>query len=234
MLDATEMLELSEAQIQAYRSAVEMYRQTGERGNELALLTQLQTICDLDPKSRQSCKVERTLDLLDRIRAHREKMVVFSYRLEPLRELHRRITRRWGLEAVGLLVGEMNDGERERAVARFRSDDRVMALLTSSRVGSEGLTLVEANHVLLFNQWWNPSANDQARDRVVRIGQQRKVRVYRFCCRGTIEEHMERIFTSKRMLFDSAVERIAQGEGDGWARVLQEVGLNRLISEIDD
>lgn len=234
VLDTTEMLELSEAQVRAYRSAVEVHRQTGERGNELALLTQLQAICDLDPRSRQSCKVERTLDLLDRIRAHREKMVVFSYRLEPLRELHRRIAKRWGLEAVGLLVGEMNDGERERTIAHFRNDDRAIALLTSSRVGSEGLTLVEANHVLLFNQWWNPSANDQARDRVVRIGQQRKVRVYRFCCRGTMEENMERIFTSKRMLFESAVERIAQGEGDGWTRVLREVGLDRLISEIND
>ena len=90
---------------------------------------------------------------------------------------------------------------------------------------------MEANHVFLFNQWWNPSANDQARDRVVRIGQRRKVRVYRFCCRGTIEEALERILKSKRKLFDDAVERLAQGENVAWTRVLREIGINRLLSE---
>ena len=90
---------------------------------------------------------------------------------------------------------------------------------------------MEANHVFLFNQWWNPSANDQARDRVVRIGQRRKVRVYRFCCRGTIEVALERILKSKRKLFDDAVERLAQGENVAWIRVLREIGISRLLSE---
>ena len=90
---------------------------------------------------------------------------------------------------------------------------------------------MEANHVFLFNQWWNPSANDQARDRVVRIGQSRKVRVYRFCCRGTIEEALERFLKSKRELFDDAVERLAQSESTAWTRVLSEVGMERLLSE---
>ena len=90
---------------------------------------------------------------------------------------------------------------------------------------------MEANHVFLFNQWWNPSANDQARDRVVRIGQRRKVRVYRFCCRGTIEETLERILKSKRALFDDAVERLAKSESAVWTRVLSEVGMERLLSE---
>ena len=83
----------------------------------------------------------------------------------------------------------------------------------------------------LFNRWWNPSANDQSRDRVVRIGQRRKVRVYRFCCRGTIEEALERILKSKRELFDDAVERLAQSESAAWNRVLNEVGMERLLSE---
>ena len=89
---------------------------------------------------------------------------------------------------------------------------------------------MEANHVFLFNQWWNPSANDQARDRVVRIGQRRKVRVYRFCCRGTIEETLERILKSKRAPFDDAVERLAQSESAAWTRVLSEIGMEQLLS----
>ena len=156
--------------------------------------------------------------------------MVFSHRLEALRELRCRITKRWGEEAGVLLVGDMDGVERERAVTHFRNSDAALALLASTRIGGEGLTLVEANHVFLFNQWWNPSANDQARDRVVRIGQRRKVRVYRFCCRGTIEEALERILKSKRELFDDAVERLAQSESAVWSRVPSEVGMERLLS----
>ena len=231
VLDTVEMLDLTEAQERAYRDTVKQYRRRGEKGDELALLTRLQAVCDIDPESRESCKAERILHLLGRIREQREKAVVFSHRLEALRELRRRITKRWGEGAGVLLVGEMDGVERERAVTHFRSSDTALALLASTRIGGEGLTLVEANHVFLFNQWWNPSANDQARDRVVRIGQRRKVRVYRFCCRGTIEEALERILKSKRELFDDAVERLAQSESAAWSRVLSEVGMERLLSE---
>ena len=231
VLDTVEVLDLSEAQERAYRDTVKRYRRRGEKGDELALLTRLQALCDIEPESRESCKVERILHLLGRIREQREKAVVFSHRLEALRELRRRITKRWGEEAGILLIGEMDGFERERAVTRFRRRDAALALLASTRIGGEGLTLVEANHVFLFNQWWNPSANDQARDRVVRIGQRRKVRVYRFCCRGTIEEALERILKSKRELFDDAVERLARSESAAWTRVLSEVGMERLLSE---
>ena len=233
VLDTTESLELAGAQARAYRLAVKQHRQMGRKEEELALLSRLQTICDLDPESRESCKVKRILDLLGRIRELGEKAVVFSYRLDPLRELQRRITRRWGPEVASLLVGEMDDGEREHAVMHFRKDERALALLASSRVGGEGLTLVEANHVFLLNQWWNPSANDQARDRVVRIGQRRKVRIYRFCCRGTIEETLEEILKSKRDLFSNAVERLAQGESAAWRPILRDVGFDRLLSKSD-
>ena len=230
VLDTTEMLELSDAQKRAYRAAIKQYRRTGEKGNELALLTRLQALCDIDSQSRASCKAERILYLLGRICEQQEKAVIFSHRLEALRDLQRRIVERWGSEASALLVGEMDSDERERVVTRFRTDGQMLALLASTRIGGEGLTLVEANHVFLINQWWNPSASDQARDRVVRIGQRRKVRVYRFCCRGTIEEALERILKSKRELFGDAVERLAQGENAAWTRVLREVGLDRILS----
>jgi len=231
VIDTTEMLELSEAQERAYRTAVKQYRQSGEKGDELALLTRLQMLCDIDLESRESCKVERIIYLLGRIRDQQEKAVVFSHRLEPLRELQHRIAERWGLETTALLIGEMDSEDRESTVMRFRNYKEPFALLASTRVGGEGFTLVEANHVFLFNQWWNPSANDQARDRVVRIGQRRKVRVYRFCCRGTIEEELEQILKSKRKLFGDAVDRLAQRENITWARVLREVGISRLLSE---
>ena len=231
VLDTTETLELSKAQERAYQAAVRDYYRKGETGDELALLTRLQAVCDIEPESRESCKVERILELLGRIREQREKAVVFSHRLEPLRELHHRIRERWGAEAGALLVGALADEERNRVVDYFRGDERALVLLASTRVGGEGLTLVEANHVFLLNQWWNPSANDQARDRVVRVGQRRKVRVYRFCCRGTVEENLESILDSKRRIFSDVVERLGKGESAVWTQVLREVGIDRLLPQ---
>ena len=119
---------------------------------------------------------------------------------------------------------------RNQAVREFREDERVLALLASTRVGGEGLTLVEANHVFLIDQWWNPSSNRQATDRVVRIGQKNPVRIYRFCCRGTVEERLETILREKRDLFESAVERLAEGPDATMDRVRRAVGIEGLIS----
>ena len=230
VLDTVESIELSDEQQRAYRAAVKLFRSSGDHSQELALLTALQALCDIEPESGASSKIERILWRLEAIRGQGEKAVVFSYRLEPLRQLHRRMSERWGQESASLLLGEMDNDERERAVRSFREDGQTLALLASSRVGSEGLTLTEANHVFLLNQWWNPSSNDQARDRVVRIGQHRSVRVYRLCCRGTVEEALERILASKRELFDDVVGRMERKDDGAWAGLLSEVGIDRLIS----
>ena len=68
------------------------------------------------------------------------------------------------------------------------------------------MTLTEANHVVFINEWWNPSANAQARDRVVRLGQERVVHVHRFRCKGTIEEVLDQILARKSEVFANIVD----------------------------
>ena len=99
---------------------------------------------------------------------------------------------------------------RRASVTDFKTNDQVHFLLASSRVGGEGLTLTEANHVIFFNEWWNPSSNDQARDRVVRVGQKKGVLVYTFVCRQTIEEMLLNILRHKRATFDEVVNTLAE------------------------
>lgn len=208
VVETTEKIGLSAEQAEHYAAAVAHFRREGKPGAELALLTRLRALCDLHEPSGSSSKLDRVVERLSDVRQQRRKAVVFAYLLAPLAELERRIVSRWGAGAVRRLVGSMGRPERERAVREFRADPEVLALVASSRVGGEGLTLVEANHVFLIDQWWNPSANDQARDRVVRIGQKRTVHVHRFCCRGTIEERLQEILESKRELFEDAVGRL--------------------------
>ena len=232
VIDCEEELDLTNAQRERYQATIMEYRGTKKQGDQLALLTRLLSLCDIDVESRQSSKIDRIVDLLINIRKNGEKAVIFSYRLDALRELEERITRLWGHDSCAVLMGDMDNTARNGSVAQFRNNSRNVALLASSRVGGEGLTLIEANHVLFVNEWWNPSANLQARDRVVRIGQERRVWVYRFCCRDTIEESLKQVLKSKQMLFDDTVERLARNANSAWIRLLNEVGMEHLTQAV--
>lgn len=229
--DTTERIDLTPDQEREYQRAIAAFRRRGGDGNELALLTRLRGICDVEPTTGASSKADRITELLVRIRDQGEKAVVFAYLLEPLKNIEKRIVAAIGADVSRLLVGEMDMEERTRVVREFREDEHVLVLLASTRVGGEGLTLVEANHVFLLDQWWNPSSNDQATDRVVRIGQKNPVRIYRFCCRGTIEERLEKILREKRDLFDKAVGQLAEGSEQALDRIRRAIGIERLLSD---
>ena len=103
--------------------------------------------------------------------------------------------------------------------------------MCSSRVGGEGLTLTEANHVVFINEWWGPSANAQARDRVVRLGQERVVHVHRFRCKGTIEEVLDQILARKSEAFANIVDALASGAH--LSEMESTELLNEVLGEID-
>ncbi len=227
VIDRTEEIELGPDQAAEYSAAVARFRKQGKPGSELALLTELRKLCDLHEPSGSSSKIDRVMERLADIRRQGQKAVVFAHLLSPLRELERRAASEWGGRAVRRLIGSMAPAEREQAIREFRTDPDVLALAASSRVGGEGLTLVEANHVFLIDEWWNPSANDQVRDRVVRIGQKRTVHIWRFCCRGTIEEQLRKILESKRELFEDAVGRLDPNAA--LRSIVRELGLDALV-----
>jgi SNF2 family DNA or RNA helicase len=207
VLDSKETLELLPPQQRAYRRALKDTMRSGGSGSFLRLINELRTICDFDPETGKSVKIERITEILDEIRMAREKAVVFSYLLRPLDILEAELEQT-DLESVRL-EGSMSLIERDDAIHRFKSDPSVVTLLASTRVGGEGLTLTEANHVIFLNEWWNPSSNAQARDRVVRIGQRRGVNVYRFRCKGTIEQVLDRILEAKSDTFSLILDRLA-------------------------
>eukprot|EP00127_Corallochytrium_limacisporum_P003004 Clim_evm51s144 gene=Clim_evmTU51s144 len=89
----------------------------------------------------------------------------------------------------GMIVGSMNLKERERNLQHFQ-DGTSRVLLISLKAGSLGMNLVTANHVLLMDPWWNVAAEEQAIDRVHRLGQHKDVHVTRFCAAGTIEDRI--------------------------------------------
>lgn len=80
-------------------------------------------------------------------------------------------------------------------------------LLVSLKAGGTGLNLVSASRVHMLDQWWNPAVEEQAMDRVHRLGQTRDVQVYRYCCKGTIEERILELQEVKRELMKAAFDR---------------------------
>ncbi|MYG75301.1 MAG: DEAD/DEAH box helicase [Acidobacteria bacterium] len=196
---------LRPAQHAAYREAIRSLSSSGP-GDFLRLFNSLRTICDADPISGESAKLDRASDLVQAAAAQGRKTVVFSFTIDPLRQFSERL-RRAGV-GCQLLIGEQSLETRERAIAKFKNDPECVALVASMRVGSEGLTLTEATQVVFINRWWNPSANAQAVDRVVRIGQTQPVDVYYLTCVNTVEDRLQPMLDRKSLTFDELIDRL--------------------------
>ncbi|KAG6536821.1 hypothetical protein ZIOFF_001890 [Zingiber officinale] len=97
------------------------------------------------------------------------------------------------------LDGTMSLTSRDKAVKDFNSDPEVTVMLMSLKAGSLGLNMVVARHVILLDLWWNPTTEEQAIDRVHRIGQTHPVKVSRITIKDTVED---RILALQLLIFD--------------------------------
>src|SRR3954451_6306356 len=84
--------------------------------------------------------------------------------------------------------GSISQSERSEQIKAFNTDEEYKLFLLSTRAGGQGINLVAADTVILFDSDWNPQQDLQAMDRAHRIGQTRPVIVYRLATRGTVEE----------------------------------------------
>ncbi len=100
----------------------------------------------------------------------------------------------------------MNDQKRKEVINRFKTERDAKVFLISIKVGGVGLNLTAANTVIILEPWWNPAVEDQAMDRINRIGQTREMKVYKFVSKDTIEERICMIREEKRELFKLTIE----------------------------
>ena len=101
------------------------------------------------------------------------------------------------------LTGKTKD--RQKAVENFNNNPNIPIFLVSLKAGGTGLNLTGADYVIHYDPWWNPAVEDQATDRAYRIGQTKKVFVYRLITKNTVEEKIQKIKGRKRDLVDSVV-----------------------------
>ena len=149
----------------------------------------------------KSGKFEKLKAMLEEIIDEGHRILLFSQFVDMLD-----LIKGW-LEREGIpyeyLTGKTKD--RQGAVERFNSTPSIPIFLISLKAGGTGLNLTGADYVIHYDPWWNPAVEDQATDRAYRIGQTKKVFVYRLITKNTVEEKIQKIKGRKRDLVDSVV-----------------------------
>jgi len=103
--------------------------------------------------------------------------------------------------------GSLNINKRKEMIKNFEENTEIPAMVLSLRAGGLGLNLTAANYVIHFDRWWNPAVENQAIDRVYRIGQKLNTFVYKFICKGTLEEKIDQLIESKLKLSDGIIPK---------------------------
>ena len=147
-----------------------------------------------------SAKLTQFSETIDELIENRHKVLVFSQFVGHLEILRAELDRK--NVAYQYLDGSTPAKERQVRVDAFQSGQGDVFLI-SLKAGGTGLNLTAADYVIHMDPWWNPAVEDQASDRAHRMGQKRPVTIYRFVCRGTIEERILELHTRKRDLADA-------------------------------
>jgi len=197
------LLELTPAQAETYRIAEEEgVLRLSAAGDEVTipqvfeLILRLKQICNFDPATGESAKLERLLADMEEVTESGRKAIVFSQWVETLYKL------KGSLDRFGITEyhGKIPQRKREEMIRQFREDRNTHVILMSYGAGSVGLNLQFARYVFLFDRWWNPAVEDQAINRAHRIGASGPVTVTRFISTNTVEERINRTLEEKRQL----------------------------------
>jgi len=149
----------------------------------------------------RSGKLTRLDDIVDAVYEAGERILIFTHFAQWGEKLATHLTARTGTN-VACYHGGLSRTLRDRLVHDFQNGTGPGALVLSLKAGGSGLNLTAANHVVLYDRWWNPAVEDQARDRAWRIGQQNTVICHRLVCPGTIDERVEEVVAGKRRVAD--------------------------------
>ncbi|CAI5466108.1 unnamed protein product [Closterium sp. Yama58-4] len=154
---------------------------------------------------QSSTKIEALREELDMMVARDPgaKALVFSQFTSMLDLIAYRL-HQVGVRCVKL-DGSMTMDARDRIISTFTRDADCRVFLMSLKAGGVALNLTVASHVFLMDPWWNPAVEQQAQDRIHRLGQFKPVRVTRFVIAGTIEERIIKLQEKKQLVFDGTV-----------------------------
>ena len=197
-------LDLSAEQFYSYQQAEDQgVLRLNDMGEEITikhvfeLVLRLKQICNFDPSTGESAKLERLKANMEEVVASGQKAIVFSQWVDSIKHISGQIGDLNPLEFHGRIPSR----QRDPILNEFRDNPDRHILLMSYGAGSVGLNLQFCRYVFLFDRWWNPAVEDQAINRAHRIGAAGSVTVTRMIMQGTIEQRIHDILEEKRELF---------------------------------
>ncbi len=233
---------LSEDQVKLYRDAV------SGRGSQLAelvrrrdrsipymhifaLLNLLKQICchpalvngDWENhRQYESGKWDLFEELLEESLDSGQKIVVYSQYLDMIKIIESHLSD-LGVGCTSLTGQSRN---REAIIAEFNENPDCRVFVGSLKAGGVGIDLVAASVVIHYDRWWNAARENQATDRVHRIGQRRGVQIFKLVTAGTLEEKISAMIDKKRGLIESVVPE----DDSGFLKGLDKEQIMELIS----
>ena len=196
----------------------------------LGAITNLKQLCNFDPITLSSNKLDLLNKLINNSQKNNEKILVFSQFLNfGIDKIFNELNRE-GTNCLSL-VGSMGMAERNENIELFKTNKNYDILLCSIKTAGVGLNLEEASTVIHFDHWWNPAIMWQAEDRAHRFGQTKEVNVHSFWIKDTIEEKIFKLLKSK----EAMISRIMSEMGDNIAEsaIEKEIGIEELMELFD-
>lgn len=220
-----EQISLYEACLQSSMHDIENTEGIERKGRILTLLLHLKQICNhpahflkenTSPTASSSSssskindigrsgKIKRLWELLQEVMEENEKVLLFT----QYREMG------WILQSIletqypgqhCFFHGSLSRKQRDELIQKFQEESKMRIMVLSLKAGGTGLNLTAANHVFHVDRWWNPAVENQATDRVFRIGQQKNVHVHKMICKGTMEESIDQLMESKLEIADKII-----------------------------
>jgi SNF2 family DNA or RNA helicase len=173
-------------------------------------LSSLKRICDhpalilnevKNYTAHQSGKWDLFVELLYEARDSGQKVVVFSQYLEMLEIIESHLKKK----GIGYASIKGSTRDRPEQLRKFRDDPECQVFVASLLAAGVGIDLTVASIVIHYDRWWNPAKENQATDRVHRIGQNRGVQVFKLVTKNTLEEQIHEMIERKKGLLEDII-----------------------------
>jgi len=213
--EVTHFCEMTHDQNKVYHEVLaacrkQVFQEVEKRGLDrshvsiLTALLRLRQICchpdllgpQFQKREIDSGKLEAFKDLLSEVISEGHRVLVFSQFVEMLN-----ILKKWfEKESIAFEYLDGRTRRREEKIKNFNENKEIPVFLVSLRAGGTGLNLTGADYVIHYDPWWNPAVQDQATDRVHRIGQTKHVFSYKLITKDSVEEKILMLQEKKRGL----------------------------------
>lgn len=154
-----------------------------------------------DWESLSSGKWELFVELLKEARASNQKVVIFSQYIKMLEIIEMYLKKK----KIGYASIKGSTRDRNEQLRKFREDPKCEVFVASLLAAGVGIDLTVASIVIHYDRWWNPAKENQATDRVHRLGQNRGVQVFKLVTKNTIEERIHSLIEKKKGLVDDVL-----------------------------